>query len=387
MKKDKLKILIVFGGMSTEHDVSVISALYTLANIKKDKYEIFSLYINREGNIADYLEFEDCTKKIFKKYSKKVIPKDEKDIEKVRKLIMQTYYSEKSLKDYNDEEKKTYLIKVILEKSNLVFPIFHGFNGEDGTIQGLLEFLKTPYIGSGILASTVGVDKEITKSICIANKIPVVDYTTLCKYDWCKSETVKEELLNNLEFPVFIKPAHLGSSIGIGKAENIKEIDELIKKGFEYDDKIIFESGMKEVREITISVMGNCSNIILSELGEFNREGVDYFDFKAKYGTECKEGMVPANIPKKEATLIKEYSKLIFEKLGASGFIRLDYFYSDGKIVLNEVNTIPGLEQDGTFGKIWERVGYNFNSFFDKIVEFGMERYAQKSDLNYEYYI
>jgi len=384
MKNKKTKVGVLFGGMSTEHEVSLISGLYVTLNINSQRYDVNSIYINKKGEIASYEEFVEMTQKIMKKYSKKIVSDSYKKEQDAIKKILTTYYNKEAL---NGTDKREVLIKSILGKSDIVFPVFHGLNGEDGTIQGLLEFLQIPYIGCGIAASSIGVDKELSKIICKSNGIPVIDYMVLYK-NQLKSGVLKyEEMLKEFEYPVFIKPACSGSSIGIEKVKTQNELQEAINKAFKYDNKIIVEQEIKDIRELTISIMGEGENIIYSEIGEFNREGVDYFTLQAKYDVDSKEGIVPAKLELDVENQLKEYAKVIFSKLCISGLIRIDFFLKDKTIYFNEVNTMPGFEVNGTFLKIWDKKGYTFNEFFDQIVELGMKKHMNRYTLNYDYCI
>jgi len=247
--------------------------------------------------------------------------------------------------------------------------------------------LQVPYIGCGVTASAIGVDKELSKLICKSNGIPLAEYTVLYKNRWKGNSEIFQKIEQNMKFPIFVKPACLGSSIGIEKVANRNQLLDAINKGFLYDNKIVVEEEIKDIRELTISIMGKGENLIFSEIGEFNRDGVDYFSIEAKYDLDCKEGIVPANVDIEIEKQIKEYARRLFTKLCINGVIRIDFFLKDKSLYFNELNTIPGFEENGTFAKIWEKKGYTFDKFFDQIVKLGMEKHINRYTLNYDYCI
>lgn len=332
-----MKIAVIFGGASTEHDVSVVSGTSVLKNLNKEKYEILPIYIDREGNWHEY------TKDI-----KKIeIAKIGEEITELRKLddIMET-----------------------LKKQDVLFPVLHGLYGEDGTIQGLFEILKKPYVGCKVLASSVAMDKVYTKIVLEKAKIQQVKSEYIRKYqnkyiyiDKEFNETTYEldklvEILEEkLPYPMFIKPSNSGSSVGVSKAETKEELKKSIENAGMFDKKILVEQGIIG-REVETAVLGN-EEIQVSEVGEI-KAAEDFYTFDAKYNNQASKTIIPAEMSKEKREEIRTTAIKAFKAIDGSGLSRVDFFIEDktNKIYLNEINTMPGFTTISMYPKLFEAV-------------------------------
>ena len=332
-----MKIAVIFGGASTEHDVSVVSGTSVLKNLNKEKYEILPIYIDREGNWHEY------TKDI-----KKIeIAKIGEEITELRKLddIMET-----------------------LKKQDVLFPVLHGLYGEDGTIQGLFEILKKPYVGCKVLASSVAMDKVYTKIVLEKAKIQQVKSEYIRKYqnkyiyiDKEFNETTYEldklvEILEEkLPYPMFIKPSNSGSSVGVSKAETKEELKKSIENAGMFDKKILVEQGIIG-REVETAVLGN-EEIQVSEVGEI-KAAEDFYTFDAKYNNQASKTIIPTEMSKEQREEIRKTAIKAFKAIDGSGLSRVDFFIEDktNKIYLNEINTMPGFTSISMYPKLFEAV-------------------------------
>jgi len=263
-------------------------------------------------------------------------------------------------------------------KTDVYFPVLHGPFGEDGTIQGLLEMAGVPYVGAGILASAAGLDKVIFKNILSALNLPVVPFLVVLENDWKKHPRQKEkEIISNLEFPVFIKPANLGSSVGISKVKNHKSLTAAIELAFNYDRKILVEKGING-REIECSVLGN-DEPKASLPGEVipYREFYDYAD---KYLEGKTRFQVPAELPGDKIEEIQRLAVASFKAIDASGLARVDFFLEKetGQVYINEINTMPGFTEISMYPRLWEVSGISFPVLLDRLIDLALERYRNK---------
>jgi D-alanine-D-alanine ligase len=372
MSDSRIKVAVVFGGKSTEHDVSVTSAGHILANIDMEKYFVEPFYVKKDGTFADHQELTLCLENLLNEHRDKIFPAMKEGEIELKKWIAKGTSSD-------------FLGGIAGKKFDIVFPVFHGLNGEDGTIQGMLEFIGVPYVGCGVSASAFCIDKEATKVICQVNDIPVMNYTVVKKYEWENSaEKIINDIQEKINYPLYVKPARLGSSIGISRAENAVELKTSLKDAFKYDCKVIVERGVESPRELTMGVMGVDEQVLLSAIGEFSRGSNLYFNFDSKYGKTGHKGLVPASLEENTQETIEKYSNLIFKKFELSGFARIDYFLCGEKVYLNEINTIPGFETDDTFMRIWKNKGVDMKTFIDKAIEYGFLSFQSKSTRLYE---
>ncbi len=340
---------LIFGGNSNEHEVSISSAktVYEAFNseINKERFTVKAFYINKYGDWLD----SDSSEKI-------LIGEIENN-----KTIKQKIFN---------QEKINFLEGIEFQNVDVWFPLLHGFNGEDGSIHGLLRFTKKPLVGCGIIGSALGMDKILMKTIFSNLKLPQVNYLVFQNEDLNDKE-VKNKIINKilkkLNFPVFVKPSNSGSSLGISKVINESEISQALEKAHGIDPRILIEEGL-EVREIECGIIGR-SELLISEIGEVNYES-DWYDYDSKYNSNNKI-IIPAEINSKIAKEIKDIAIKSCRALNIFGFARVDFFLekSSNKILLNEINTIPGFTKNSMFPMLWEASGLKIEQLVAKLVD------------------
>ncbi len=349
---EKLKVGVVFGGMSTENEVSVVSASYVLSNLDKEKYEIYPIYIDKSGE--------------FWKYKDKLEPREfGKKIEQKEKI--------ENIFEY-------------LKKVDVVLPVLHGLYGEDGTIQGMLEMLKIPYVGCHVLASSVGMDKVYAKVVFAKAGINQVKHEYVRKYkdkyiyiDNKFNEEILTDLevaniaVKNMKFPMFIKPSNSGSSVGVKKAENIKELVSAINYASQFDKKVLIEEGIIG-KEVECAVLGN-EEVIASCVGEI-KAADEFYSYDAKYNNVESKTEIPANLPKEVSESIRNQAIKAFKVIDGKGLSRVDFFVENGtnKIYLNEINTLPGFTSISMYPKLFEHEGIKYKDLLDKLINLAMEK-------------
>ncbi len=344
---------LIFGGNSNEHEVSISSAktVYQAFNaeINKERFTVKAFYINKYGEWLDSASSE--------------------------KILIGEIENNKTKKQATfNQEKINFLEGIEFQNIDVWFPLLHGFNGEDGSIHGLLRFTKKPLVGCGILGSALGMDKILMKTIFSNLKLPQVKYLVFENED-LNDEKVKNKLVNEilkkLNFPVFVKPSNSGSSLGISKVINKSEILQALEKAREIDPRILIEEGLK-VREIECGIIGD-SKLFASEIGEVNYKS-DWYDYDSKYYSNNKI-IIPAQIDPKITKEIKEIAIKSCKALNIFGFARVDFFLdkSSNKILLNEINTIPGFTKNSMFPMLWEASGLKIEQLVAKLVDISLD--------------
>lgn len=343
------KVGVIFGGISTEHDVSIVSGTSVIKNLDKNKYDIIPIYISKEGE--------------WYKYN---VPIKEIEVLKVG-------------------DKLENLVKIenifgTLKKLDVVFPVLHGLGGEDGTIQGLLQMLKVPYVGCGVLASSIGMDKAYTKIIFEKANIKQAKYEYIRKikneYIYidkkfneriCTLDELCEIIINKLKFPMFIKPSNSGSSVGINKANNLGELKEYIEYASNFDNKILIEEGIVG-REVECAVLGD-NEVISSCVGEI-LPAEDFYTFDAKYNNSESVAVIPAEISKEISNNIRDLAVKAFKAIDGKGLSRVDFFVekTTNEIYINEINTMPGFTEISMYPKLFEQVGIRYSELLDKLI-------------------
>ncbi len=346
----KLKIGVIFGGMSTEHDVSVVSATSIIKNLDKEKYEIYPIYISQNGQWHLYAK-----------------PIHEIEVLTVGDIVQPIEKIENEL---------TYL-----KEMDIIFPALHGLYGEDGTIQGLLELLKKKYVGCRVLGSSVCMDKAYTKVILNAAQIPQAKYIYIKadkgNYRYIDQDFNEEinnidqiiqKVENQLGYPVFVKPSNSGSSVGIQKAKNKEELKEAIKNAEKYDIKILIEEEILG-REVECAVLGN-EDVKATCIGEI-LPAEEFYTFDAKYKNAQSRVVIPANIEKQKQEEIKSLAIKAFKAVDGKGLSRVDFFIENetGKVIINEINTLPGFTQISMYPKLWEASGLNYTQLLDELIK------------------
>ena len=349
---NKLKLGVIFGGMSTEKEVSVVSGKYVLNNLDQNKYKIFPIYIDKNGNWYEY-------KGEYEKLDMSNTPELIQPIENIIKYIKQL---------------------------DVIFPVLHGLYGEDGTIQGLFELLQIPYVGCRVLASSVGMDKVYTKIILQKAGINIVKSCYIKKYNdnyIFVNEQFDEEKLgikelgkkieNTITYPMFVKPSNSGSSVGINKATNLEQLTSAIEEAGKYDYKILVEQGI-EGRELECAVLGN-KDVIAGEVGEV-KAADEFYSYDAKYNNEASKTIIPADITESQKREIRNTAIKAFKAIDGKGLSRVDFFLENGtnKIYLNEINTMPGFTQISMYPKLMEAYGMPYKKILDSLINIAQEK-------------
>jgi D-alanine-D-alanine ligase len=362
----KKKVLIIFGGKSGEHEISVRSAKSVEQNIDHEQFETHCLGITQDGQWHYGQTIQEITD------GQKVLPTQSPIY-----LPTESQHASFALQTTQGLEKF---------ETDLIFPVLHGTNGEDGTIQGLLELLNLPYVGSGVLGSAVAMDKVIQKTICGYHQIPQTKFTSFTKSQWQTDPAwIKQRISQELTLPFFVKPANLGSSVGISKVKTSADLDAAILDAFRYDQKIIIEEGVNDILEIEVSVLGN-EKPIASVCGSVEPKS-EFYDYQTKYITGEAEMNFPARIPAKAADEIRQTALKTFSILNCSGLARVDFFYqpSSEKFFLNELNTLPGFTSLSVYPKLWEASGVSYTQLITKLLELAEERWQAKQSLEYTF--
>src|SRR5215213_3800340 len=370
---DKIKIGVVFGGRSGEHEISVRSAKSVIEQIDKDKYEVVPIAITKDGNWLNPVE------------SLGLLPPPTQEF-----LLNEIGGFPRNLVAFAGDPSYKGLVKLEalqgeerLEKLDVVFPVLHGTFGEDGTIQGLFEMADIPYVGCGVLASSCGMDKAFMKILFRDAGLPICKYVWFLRSEWeSDDEATVSQIEQKLGYPCFVKPANLGSSVGVSKAADEISLRAAITLAAEYDRKIIVEECL-EMREIECAVLGN-DEPRASLPGEYiiRDESKKFLDYTEKYaGTGNNEFVVPAPISEELAKKIQQMAITAFKAIDGSGFARVDFFLrkDNGALLVNEINTIPGLKDASGFGKMWAGSGLEFSQVIDALVTLAIERHEDKS--------
>lgn len=367
----KIKMGVIFGGRSGEHEVSVRSAKTVIEQIDKNKYEVIPIAISKQGNWLNPAE----SLKMFPVETQKFFGKNlEIYAENKVALIGDTNY--KGLTRLGTSENK-------FEPLDVIFPVLHGTYGEDGTIQGLFEMADIPYIGCGVLASACGMDKVVMKTLFRDAGLPMCRFVWFLRSEWRNNQKgLTNRIESNPGYPCFVKPANLGSSVGVSRASNRKSLEAAINLAAEYDRKIVVEEGL-DVREIECAVIGY-ENPKASLPGEYviYDEAKKFLDYTEKYtGTGNNEFVVPALISDEISEKIQKMAVTAFRAIDGSGLARVDFFLlrESNTLLINEINTLPGLTDASGFPKMWKGSGMEFSEVIDTLVNLAKERHADKS--------
>jgi D-alanine-D-alanine ligase len=365
----KLRIGVIFGGRSGEHEVSVRSARSVIEAIDKSKYEVVPIAITKEGNwLAPAAAAELLPGETQRKLSAAALGKSRDDVAIVGDP------SRQSLMTLGDQSREQTL--------DVIFPVLHGTYGEDGTLQGLLEMASIPFVGCGTLASSCGMDKVTMKALFKEANLPICRHTWLLRSEWDGDQTkVLRRIKKAIGFPCFVKPANLGSSVGVSKATDKASLVKAIDLAARYDRKIMIEE-LVDGREIECGVIGN-DEPRASLPGEYviHDETARFLDYTEKYsGTGNNEFIVPARISKSIIRKIQKMAVIAYKAIDASGLSRVDFFLKpDGELLVNEINTLPGLTDVSGFPKMWEATGIPFTKLIDQLIEFAIQRHRERA--------
>jgi D-alanine-D-alanine ligase len=370
---EKLKVGVVFGGRSGEHEVSIRSAKTVIEQIDKEKYDVLPMAITKEGN---WLNPFDSLALMPPETQELLIEQIENFSRGAVALLGDTNYKGLTKLDSGDKDER-------LAKLDVIFPVLHGTFGEDGTIQGLFEMADIPYVGCGVLASACGMDKVVMKTLFRDAGLPMCRYVWFLRGEWERErEAVIEQIQTKLGFPCFVKPANLGSSVGVSRADDAESLAKAISLAALYDRKIIVEEGL-DMREIECAVIGN-DEPRASLPGEYiiRDASKKFLDYTEKYsGTGNNEFVVPAPISDDLSKIIQTMAVNAFKAVDGSGLARVDFFLVNqtGALLVNEINTLPGLTDASGFPKMWAGTGMDFSRVIDNLINLALERHADKS--------
>ena len=352
----KLRVGIIFGGRSGEHEVSVTSAASIFKHIDRTKYDPVPIRIEKDGRWS--------------------FPDQPPTATSAAEVIQQARAAGAAAGRAGTTDPALAALQL-----DVVFPILHGPYGEDGTVQGLLELANIPYVGPGVLASAAGMDKAVMKVLFAARGLPVCDWHGFVRADWDRDRAAVLKKIEPLGLPVFVKPANLGSSVGISKVKTAAELLPAILLALDFDRKVVVEAAVPNAREIECAVLGN-DEPDTSKPGEIipSRE---FYDYEAKYLDEGSKSVIPADLPAELAAEIRRLSVEAFRAIDAAGLARVDFLVSrdSGAIYLNEINTMPGFTTISMYSKMWESTGVGYTELVDRLIQFALQRHAEKQTL------
>jgi D-alanine-D-alanine ligase len=389
----KLRVGILFGGRSGEHEVTLLSAASILKAIDRRKFDVVPIGITKEGRwlaAGDAHSLLEGTHSVVERHLRAGDPEVTPGAKLLHEGIPTLLAPEPAGQAQEKSRAKTDLEARLDGKSlDVVFPVLHGTFGEDGTIQGLFELAGIAYVGSGVLGSAAGMDKDVMKRLFAQAKLPIVKHVTILRTEWEKApRKVLTKIESSLTYPVFVKPANLGSSVGITKAHDRKELGPALDLAAKYDRKLIVEQSVggkkSRARELEVGVLGN-DNPKASVVGEII-PGREFYDYEAKYVAEGSVPVIPARLTRTEAKQIREMAVAAFRACDLSGLARVDFLMEpDGKrrIFLNEVNTLPGFTQISMYPKVWEGSGVSYRDLITQLIELARERHLEKSRTTY----
>jgi D-alanine-D-alanine ligase len=366
--KKKLQVGVIFGGRSAEHQVSLVSALSVMKALDKNKYDVVPIGITAEGkwlsapNAVELLRERNLPVEI----PEKILLPDPTQHGLVSPGIQTGVGTADSI--------------------DVVFPVLHGTFGEDGTMQGLLELANIPYVGAGVLGSAAGMDKVVAKQLFENAEIPVAPYIFFLSGEYSSlRKKIFSAVRRILQYPVFVKPANLGSSVGISKVHNRQELGPAIELAMEYDRKILIEIAVPQAREIELAVLGNDAPTA-SVPGEIISSN-EFYDYDAKYVDGKSRAIIPAKLPKPVVKKLQLYAVRGFKAVDCAGMARVDFLVTKktNKIYLNEINTIPGFTSISMYPKLWEASGLPYPALLDRLIELALERHREKSKLKTSY--
>jgi D-alanine-D-alanine ligase len=378
----KLRVGVIYGGRSGEHEVSIASAAAVMANLDRARYEAVPIRIDRDGrwSLADKPPTAASASEVIEQTRSEI-----KALRAGREVHLLPRPSEETIlaidrsRGRGDEEPRAIVTGVGLD---VIFPVLHGPHGEDGTVQGLLELANVPYVGCGVLASAVGMDKALMKRVFGAAGLPQCAYAVVLRRRvLAETELVASELVERLGLPVFVKPANLGSSVGISKARTMDELIEALKLAADYDRKVVVEAAVPNAREIEVAVLGN-DDPVASVPGEIvpSRE---FYDYEAKYLDGSSRLAIPADVPADMGARLQELAIEAFRAIDGAGLSRVDFLVdgSRGEVFVNEINTMPGFTTISMYSKLWAATGMTYPELVDRLVQLALERHAEKQQL------
>lgn len=351
MTENKLHVAVLFGGRSGEHEVSLMSARSVLSVLDATKYDVTQIGITHEGK---WLTGEDVLGKF-----------EQNRLDGLEHFVFSP--------DPSDASRST------SHAIDVFFPVLHGTFGEDGTLQGLFELADVAYVGAGVVGSSVGMDKGVFKDVMIANQIPIVDTMVVLRAEIERNMfSVIERAEKVSDYPLFTKPANLGSSVGVTKCSNRSDLQEGLMEAASFDRRVLIQKGVRNAREIEVSVLGN-DQPVASVPGEVlpSRE---FYSYESKYIDGTSGYCIPASLPDETTEMIRDYAVRAYQAIDCAGMARVDFFVEKdtNKVYLNELNSIPGFTKISMYPKLWEASGVPYNKLVDRLIELAMERKAER---------
>lgn len=352
----KKTIGLVYGGKSPEHEVSLSTAYAVMNAIDFSFYNVVPIYITQEGNWQ-------------------------------KGEVLQRPFTSKEQLVFRYKEETTSIASLFRDHTtpiDVFFPLLHGSNGEDGTVQGLFEVMDVPYVGNGVLASSAGMDKVVMKQLFDYVGLAQVPYMTFHREEWQKGgqQATLDDAEQLFEWPIFVKPANAGSSVGITKATDRPSLQRGIDEALRYDDKIVLEQGIT-AREIEMGVIGNYDTKC-SVPGEIRPENVDFYDYEAKYADTSTQLIIPAEVTPDVRHKMTAMAVAAFRVLNCTGLVRADFFVTaDNEVYINEVNTMPGFTPTSMFPQLWDKTGVSYAKLIHELIELAFERYEDKQKIQY----
>jgi D-alanine-D-alanine ligase len=393
----KIRVGILFGGRSGEHEVSLLSAASVFNAIDKKKYEVVPIGITKEGRWVTAADAERLLhgKVEDHKHLRAGDPEATPGAAVLAKgesvVVPPEPQRHGSIMPFETDKSSHALTRRAADRAidvDVIFPVLHGTFGEDGTIQGLLELADMPYVGAGVLGSAAGMDKDIMKALFRAAGLPIVKHVTFLRNEWEANAKKAEKLVESkLKYPVFVKPANLGSSVGISKARDRKQLGPAIDEAAKFDRKIVIEQGVggrkQKAREIECSVLGN-DQPQASLPGEIV-PSTEFYDYNAKYLDEGSQLIIPAKLSKAETKEVQRLAIGAFKAVDCAGLARVDFLMEpkSRKIYLNEINTMPGFTAISMYPKLWAASGVSYSDLIGRLIQFGLERHGEKKKNQY----
>jgi len=367
MTENKLRVAVLFGGRSGEHEVSLMSARSVLSVLDPDKYEVTQVGITQEGT---WLTGKDVLDKF-----------ESKKMNGLLSVLVSPDPSEKGIYVFEGFSGLRKWSDV-----DVFFPVLHGSFGEDGTLQGLFELADVAYVGSGVVGSSVGMDKGVFKDVMVANGIPVADTLVVLRSEIQKDIVAVIERAEQIgEYPFFTKPANLGSSVGVTKCNSRSDLQEGLMEAASFDRRVLIQKGIRNAHEIEVSVLGN-DDPVASICGEVlpSRE---FYSYESKYIDGTSQLMIPAPLPQAVSDCIRDYAVRAYKAIDCAGLARVDFFVEKDthRIYLNELNTIPGFTKISMYPKLWEASGLSYAKLVDRLIELALERKADRDHTSHTY--
>jgi D-alanine-D-alanine ligase len=366
---DKLRVGIIFGGRSGEHEVSLAGAASVMAAIDRSRFDVVPIGIAKDGR---WLVGGDPLRALTAEAEQLALGSGSGEATTKRELIERAAAGQPGAALARTETSEGPPPR-LRQELDVVLIMLHGPHGEDGTIQGMLELAKIPYTGAGVLASAVGMDKGVMKDLFRAHGLPVIDYALVRRHEWQRDRRgIEHAITREIGFPCFVKPANLGSSVGISKVKAPEELAEAIDLAGRYDRRILVEKAVQG-REVEVAVLGNDAPIA-SVPGEVCFAG-EWYDYETKYAAGQTTFKVPAPLAPATAERVRELAIEAFRAVDGAGMARVDFFIeTDGRVLVNEINTIPGFTQTSAYPRLWEASGIPYPELISRLIELGLER-------------